>query len=145
MAEKQALSQQLIEIIRSMEADGVMDHRFRQVYTLKEVNGPFFFADLVSTFCSDSQITIRDMSLVLENPIVNYYDLEELCMKIKGGSSCIGACQMAHACGALRQAVNEKSKERCAAAVEAIKIEYLRLEGRMSNVVQLERRIDSQK
>lgn len=51
-----------------------MDSRFRMVYSLKEANGPFFFAELIPTFCSDAQTTIREMTLALYISISIDYD-----------------------------------------------------------------------
>ncbi|KAK3228503.1 hypothetical protein Dsin_000384 [Dipteronia sinensis] len=143
MADKEALVEQLFDIIHSMEEEGLVDFRFRMIYSLKEVSEPYYFAELLSTFCSDSRITIRDMTTQVLEQSINYYELEELCLKIKGGSSCLGVCRMADACGALGEAVDERSKQRCIGAVEAIKTEYLRVQDKLNNIVLLERRIVS--
>ena len=143
MADKEALKGQLFDMFRNMEEEGLVDVHFRLVYSLKEVNGPNFYVELLETFLSDSQTTIREMTQILEQPTMNYYELNELCMKIKGGSACLGACRMAHACGALRQAINEQSKQRCIASVEAIKTEFLRVREKLENITQLERIIIS--
>ncbi|KAK9190285.1 hypothetical protein WN943_018889 [Citrus x changshan-huyou] len=137
MADKVALNRQLLDTITSMEVEGLVDSRFRMVYSLKEANGPFFFAELIPTFCSDAQTTIREMTLALEQPVVNYHEMEELCMKIKGGTSCIGAHQIALACGDLRHAIDDRSKERCTVAVDAIRHEFLKLHSKMDIVLQL--------
>ncbi|KAJ4720623.1 putative Histidine-containing phosphotransfer protein [Melia azedarach] len=138
-----ALNQQLVDVMRVMEEEGLVDSRFRMVYSLKEANGPFFIAELIPTFCNDAQTTIRQMTQTLELPVMNFHEMEELCMKIKGGTSCIGAHQMALACGDLRQAIDDKSKERCIVAVDALRHEYLKLQTKMDVLLQLERRIIS--
>ncbi|KAK2634227.1 hypothetical protein Ddye_029019 [Dipteronia dyeriana] len=138
MANKEVTIEQLFDTIRTMEEEGLLDFHFRVNYSLnKEASDPYHFAELLSNFCSDSQITIRDMiSQVLEQS-VNYQELEELCLKIKGGSSCLGVCRMADACGALGEAVDERSKEKCVEAVEAIKTEYLRVQDKINNIVRV--------
>ncbi|XP_024042237.1 uncharacterized protein LOC102613240 isoform X2 [Citrus sinensis] len=120
MADKVALNRQLLDTITSMEVEGLVDSRFRMVYSLKEANGPFFFAELIPTFCSDAQTTIREMTLAF-----------------------IGAHQIALACGDLRHAIDDRSKERCTVAVDAIRHEFLKLHSKMDIVLQLERMIIS--
>ncbi|KAJ0102724.1 hypothetical protein Patl1_05922 [Pistacia atlantica] len=110
--EKEVLNQQLLGIISSMEEQDLVNPRFRMVHSLKESNGPFFFAELIPTFCSDSRTTIREMIQILEKPVVDFHLLEELCMKIKGASACIGAQQISLASGDLFRAVIDKCKER---------------------------------
>ncbi|XP_044462604.1 uncharacterized protein LOC123193611 isoform X2 [Mangifera indica] len=120
---------------------GLVNPRFRMIRTLKESNGPFFFAELIPTFCSDTRTTIRELIRILEKPVVDFHILEELCMKIKGASSCIGAHQIALASGDLFRAVTDKCKERCVVAVDAIKHEFMRLNERLDAVLQLEQKI----
>ncbi|KAK2634267.1 hypothetical protein Ddye_029059 [Dipteronia dyeriana] len=137
MADKEALIEQLFDIISSMEEEGLLDFHFRVNYSLnKEASDPYHFAELLSNFCSDAQITIRDMTSQVLEQSVNYQELEELSLKIKGGSLCLGVCLMADACGALCEAVDERSKEKCVGAVEAIKTEYLRVQDKINNIAQ---------
>ncbi|OMP10743.1 hypothetical protein COLO4_04302 [Corchorus olitorius] len=74
----EALNKQLLDIIRSMEEE--------------ENSGPFFFATTLSTFCHDSAETLRDLTQALGQTVIHYKELEELCIKMKGGaSSCVTA------------------------------------------------------
>ncbi|XVE68632.1 hypothetical protein DITRI_Ditri09bG0084400 [Diplodiscus trichospermus] len=110
---REALNMQILDIIRSMEEEGLVDHRFALVHSMKETNGPFFLAALLPTFCRDSTATLTELTVALGQPVLNYHNLVELCIKIKGSASCIGACRMALACGELWQAAeNRSSKER---------------------------------
>ncbi|XWS75280.1 hypothetical protein CRYUN_Cryun01aG0072800 [Craigia yunnanensis] len=142
---REAFNRQLLDIIHSMEEEqGLVDHRFAMAHSMKETNGPFFFAALLPTFCRDSTATLRELTVALGQPVLNYHELDELCIKIKGSASCIGACRMALACCELRRAVeNRSSKESCVTALNAMKQEFLLLQEKMDTLVQLERRIVS--
>ncbi|KAF5742606.1 histidine-containing phosphotransfer protein 1-like [Tripterygium wilfordii] len=143
MENKRALTQQLIGMIDFMEQQGLMDHRFRFAYSLKEGNGVSFFADLVYNFGTESQDTLRDLSSLLSQVVVNYEDIKVLCMKIKGASAGIGAHRMADACGQLRLAIDSQSREQCKSSVAEIMTEYLNLHPKLETILQLERRIIS--
>ncbi|KAK9282842.1 hypothetical protein L1049_011065 [Liquidambar formosana] len=143
MATTDALNHQLQDLIRAMENEGLLDKNFGIVHSLKEANSPFFLVELIPMFCTDVQTDIRKLTQTLDQPSVDYHDLEEYCIKIKGGSSCIGARRMALACVDLRRAIDNKSKEGCFLALNGIKHEFYNLRGKLDTILQLERRIIS--
>ncbi|XVF82796.1 hypothetical protein PTKIN_Ptkin16aG0078500 [Pterospermum kingtungense] len=110
----EVFNRQVHDIIRSMEEEGMVDHLFSRIYNMKESNGPLFFASLLPTFCCDSMVTLRELTIALDQPVLNYHQLDQLCIKIKGSAASIGACRMALACSELRRVIEtETSKERC--------------------------------
>ncbi|KAK3228462.1 hypothetical protein Dsin_000343 [Dipteronia sinensis] len=73
MADKEALIEQLFDIIRSMEEKGLLDFHFRVNYSLhKEACDPYYFAELLSNLCSDSQISIRGSNQSITKSLKNY-------------------------------------------------------------------------
>ena len=44
---------------------GILDHHFEVVHSLKEANSSFFFAEILPLFCQDVQTTLRDLSRTL--------------------------------------------------------------------------------
>ncbi|PPR90892.1 hypothetical protein GOBAR_AA29795 [Gossypium barbadense] len=72
---REAMNKQLLDFIHSMEQEGLVDYRFAKVHMLKESSGPFFFASLLPTFCRDSTATLRDLTVALGQPLLNYHDL----------------------------------------------------------------------
>ncbi|TYI29443.1 hypothetical protein ES332_A05G316800v1 [Gossypium tomentosum] len=141
---REAMNKQLLDFIHSMEQEGLVDYRFAKVHMLKESSGPFFFASLLPTFCRDSTATLRDLTVALGQPLLNYHDLGELCFKIRGGAACLGVCRMAHACGQLHQAVqNRATKERLITALNAAKQEFSIMQEKLETLAQLETKIVS--
>ncbi|OMO73217.1 hypothetical protein COLO4_27209 [Corchorus olitorius] len=135
---REALNWQLLDIIRSMEEEGLVDHRLAKVHSMKENSGPFFFATTLSTFCHDSTETLRDLTQALGQIAINYQELEEFCIKMRGSASCIGGCRMANACREHWRAFqNRSSRERCVTALNTTKQEFLLLQEKMNSLVEL--------
>ncbi|GMI90415.1 histidine-containing phosphotransmitter 1 [Hibiscus trionum] len=138
------LNNQVLHIIRSMQQEGMVDFRFGMVHGMKETNGPFFFASLLPTFCRDSTETFRELTAALGQTMLNYHDLVELCIKIKGSASCIGACHMADACNEVQRAAERgEDKESLLTALNAAKQVFSAVQEKMDILLQLERRIIS--
>ncbi|KAJ6311392.1 hypothetical protein OIU77_013207 [Salix suchowensis] len=108
----EALTEQLYDFIQSMEDDGIVDYHFKDRYNMKEANGPFLFIELIPTYISDSESTLEEMTTELDQPLVNFKHLEQLCTRLKGGTACIGACRVATSCGELRRAAIAKNKDK---------------------------------
>ncbi|CAK7325294.1 unnamed protein product [Dovyalis caffra] len=107
----EALTDKLYDFIQSMEDEGIVDYHFKDCYSMKEANGPFLFIEILPTYISDSETTLAQMTNLLDEPIVNYNQLEQLCIKLQGGTACIGACRMAASCGLLRHAAAAGNKD----------------------------------
>ncbi|KAF9674977.1 hypothetical protein SADUNF_Sadunf10G0183800 [Salix dunnii] len=88
LAVLEALTEQLYDFIQSMEDDGIVDYHFKDCYSMKEANGPFLFIELLPTYISDSETTLEEMTTELDQPLVDFKHLEQLCIKLKGGTSC---------------------------------------------------------
>ncbi|KAL6327273.1 hypothetical protein AAG906_017830 [Vitis piasezkii] len=140
---REALNQQLQQIVNSLKEQGILDNQFRIVHSLKESNSPFFLAEMIPMFSQNVQTILRDLTRTLEKEPVNYYDLEEYCIKLKGCTSSIGACRMALACVTLRQAVDNKNKDGCDSALNGMRHEYQNLQSSLDIILELERRIVS--
>uniref|UniRef100_A0A5B7AVM8 Histidine-containing phosphotransfer protein n=1 Tax=Davidia involucrata TaxID=16924 RepID=A0A5B7AVM8_DAVIN len=109
--ESEELNQQLLDLIKGLEQEGLVDDKFRLCHSLKEVSSPFFFAELIPTFLTDVRTVVRDMTITLDQSIMDYYVMYEYCIKLRGSATCIGACRMKIACSNLRQAIDNKSKD----------------------------------
>lgn len=135
-------NRQVQDIIRSMEEEGMVDGLFGRIHELKESNGPLFFASLLPTFSRDSTVTLRDLTVSLDQPVLNYHLLNQLIIKIKGSACSIGASRFTLACSELGRVIEtETSKERHITALNAAKRELLLLQEKMNTIVQLEMRI----
>ncbi|KAM7526796.1 hypothetical protein LguiA_016698 [Lonicera macranthoides] len=134
----EALSRKLLARIQSLEQQGFIDNHFRICHSLKEDSGLYFFVDLVPIFFSDVRTVLNDMTITLNEPVVDYDNLDEYCIKIQGSAACIGACRMRKACSNLRQAIDDKSKDRCLSRLNEIKEEFHTLQIQLDPVLELE-------
>ncbi|XP_024927073.1 histidine-containing phosphotransfer protein 5 [Ziziphus jujuba] len=141
MADKEALNRQLLQTIHSFEQEGLLNKFFITARSLKDVNGPYSFVELISTFRTETQSTLRTLTQEMDRPVVNYDEMEESCIKIKGSSSCIGIHRMALACCDLQRAIYDQSKEACFLALNRVKHEFFILQDKFDTICQLERRI----
>ncbi|GMG99475.1 hypothetical protein Nepgr_001315 [Nepenthes gracilis] len=141
MAPKEALIERMQVIISELEEEGSLDENFRVAEDLKDVTGPYFFANLVPTFLTDTRITLRDLTRLLEEPSVDFGAVVQLAIKLRGATASIGTCSMARSCGNLRRAADNQTQERCMQALNEIKLEFSRIYDRLDEIVQIERRI----
>ncbi|CAK7325295.1 unnamed protein product [Dovyalis caffra] len=141
MAALEALTDRLYGFIQSMEDEGIVDYHFEECYNMKEANGSVLFTEIIPTYISDSESTLVHMTNVLDQPIVDYNQLEQLCIKLKGGTTCIGACRMAASCGVFCQTTAARSKEDCMLMLEVIKGDFFTLRNKLETLLELEKRI----
>eukprot|EP00261_Vitis_vinifera_P038319 XP_019079562.1 PREDICTED: histidine-containing phosphotransfer protein 5 isoform X2 [Vitis vinifera] len=117
---REALNQQLQQIVNSLKEQGILDNQFGIVHSLKEYNSPFFLAEMIPMFSQNVQTILRDLTRTL-----------------------IGARRMALACVTLRQAVDNKNKDGCDSALNGMRHEYQNLQSSLDIILELERRIVS--
>uniref|UniRef100_A0A7N0T669 Histidine-containing phosphotransfer protein n=1 Tax=Kalanchoe fedtschenkoi TaxID=63787 RepID=A0A7N0T669_KALFE len=135
------LNRELLDIVRELEEEGVLDKQFLTVRSLKETSNPFFLAELIPSFTKDFLNGVQKLSDALEKPAVNFHELDQFCLKIKGSSSCFGACRLVQAIVGLRQAIGGESVDLCLAALDVVKQEWSYLETKLSHILKLEIRM----
>ncbi|KAA8518602.1 hypothetical protein F0562_016076 [Nyssa sinensis] len=136
-----ALKAQLNGFVKSMHDEGMLDSQFTQIQALQDESNPNFVAEVISLFCDDAKRIITELHKYLDQPDVDYHKLDAYVHQLKGSSSSIGAQRMKLACVDLRQASDEKNKERCLQALNKIMYEYCLLQNKFQTLVQMEKRI----
>lgn len=128
----------LLALISSMEQEGIIDKRLANARKLKEIGGPNYFVELIQNFFTDTNKTLTEMDKAFANTDLDYNQLFQLNMKIKGGVGSVGGCTMHKACQRLRQAIDRRSKEECIAEHETLKNEYQALFRKLDVIVEIE-------
>uniref|UniRef100_A0A5B6YVV2 Histidine-containing phosphotransfer protein n=1 Tax=Davidia involucrata TaxID=16924 RepID=A0A5B6YVV2_DAVIN len=136
-----ALKAQLNGFVNSMHDEGMLDSQFTQIQALQDESNPNFVTEVISLFCDDAKRIITELHKYLDQPNVDYHKLDAFVHQLKGSSSSIGAQRMKIACVDLRQASDDKSKERCLQALSKIMYEYCLLQNKFQTLVQMEKRI----
>ncbi|KAL2525960.1 Histidine-containing phosphotransfer protein 1 [Abeliophyllum distichum] len=136
-----SLNQLLLNRIGELQQQGLVDDYFRQCHSLKEDNGPLFFVELIPVFLADVRKVVKEMVKAIDQPLVDFNQMYVHCIKLKGSAACIGACRLRNACTYLRQAIDDKSRDRCHLALNDIKQEYKNLQNPLDSIVKLEQEI----
>ncbi|KAK9735027.1 hypothetical protein RND81_04G178600 [Saponaria officinalis] len=106
---KESLLRTMDAIITELEQEGLINKYFRLSSQLKEVNGPYFFANLLLTFISDTHNALMEIAKLLDEEFVNFDALDQIAIKLKGSASCIGLVCISRACANLRCGIDVKS------------------------------------
>ncbi|XP_059646721.1 histidine-containing phosphotransfer protein 2-like [Cornus florida] len=135
------LKAELNRFVNSLHEEGLLDGQFTQIQALQDASNPNFVAEVISLFCDDAERIIRELDKFLHQPDVDYHKLDAYVHQLKGSSSSIGAQRMKLACVDLRQASDDKNKERCLQALNKIMMEYFQLRREFLTLVQLEKSV----
>ncbi|PQP96509.1 hypothetical protein Pyn_16870 [Prunus yedoensis var. nudiflora] len=131
------LSQQLEELISSLQEQGILDELFDQMKAVQNEQNPCFVANLITTFLGDAENIIAQHSA----HIFNYPQVATLALTLKGSSSSVGGCRMALACSQLRDASDVNDHEECIIVLDLVNQEFLVLRENLNHIVQMERAI----
>ncbi|KAM0996805.1 hypothetical protein ACFX13_006803 [Malus domestica] len=142
------LTQQLIDFIRSLREQGILDDRFDQIKELEDEN-PGLVVEVLTVAIRSADFTIDELEKKLSGTVIYYSKVRELTHKLKGISASVGGCRVAAACIELREAYVANNKERCVAGFDVVKREYLVLRENLNHIlqsaVQIEREINANK
>ncbi|KAK9735024.1 hypothetical protein RND81_04G178600 [Saponaria officinalis] len=114
---KESLLRTMDAIITELEQEGLINKYFRLSSQLKEVNGPYFFANLLLTFISDTHNALMEIAKLLDEEFVNFDALDQIAIKLKGSASC------------------------CIQAKNEIQHEFGRIHARLDAITQLEQQL----
>ncbi|CAN6557180.1 unnamed protein product [Malus baccata var. baccata] len=140
------LTQQLIDFIRSLREQGILDDRFDQIKELEDEN-PGLVVEVLTVAIRSADFTIDELEKKLSGTVIDYSKVRELTHKLKGisASYSVGGCRVAAACIELREAYVANNKERCVAGFDVVKREYLVLRENLNHILQIEREINANK
>ncbi|KAF5727518.1 putative Histidine-containing phosphotransfer protein [Tripterygium wilfordii] len=138
-----SIKEQLTNFIRSLNERGLLDHHFDLALELQTEENPQFVSELISMFCRDAEVSIAELTTLLDQPLVDYTKAITFVHQLKGSSSSIGGCRMTLASGELRQASDKRNKERCIEALYKVKQEYQILKENLSIIAQMQNAIQA--
>ncbi|GAB2286938.1 hypothetical protein Dimus_021326 [Dionaea muscipula] len=138
---RDALAGRMQLLVLQLEQQGSLDFRFRDTIQLKEIQGPYFFANLLPNFLSDTCETLRDLTNLVGAESMNFQAVYQAAIKLKGATASLGVCRMARSCGDLHRAASNRIPIRCACAVNELRLEFTQIYNRLEEIAQLERRL----
>ncbi|KAK6944017.1 Homeobox domain [Dillenia turbinata] len=119
----------------------ILDYQFGQVMAFQDENDPNFVVDVTSIFCEDAQRTIHELSLLLNQPVVDFGAMEARLQKLRGGSLSIGAHRVNLATVEFLLAAQASNREGCLHALNKLMIEYQIVHAKFEIIVQIEQKI----
>ncbi|XP_022752589.1 histidine-containing phosphotransfer protein 1-like [Durio zibethinus] len=135
------LSEQLNNHIQTMHDQGILDHHFDHVKKLQNEGNPQFVVRVISMFFNDAETGIAQITSFLNSDDVDFAKTINYVHQLKGCSSSIGGQRMALACSELRNACDDRDKQRCLEIFERVKQEYSTLQECFNTISQMERTI----
>jgi histidine-containing phosphotransfer protein len=133
-----ALLDQQLELIKCMQAEGILDDQFSQLLQLQDESNPDFVAEVVQLYFDDSVGKIEKVYQLLSSPSPDYDELDQIVHQFKGSSASLGATYIAQLCIKLREGCQQQNAAACQQLVLQIKEAFVQLKGRLDTYLQLE-------
>ncbi|XP_047312689.1 histidine-containing phosphotransfer protein 5-like [Impatiens glandulifera] len=135
------LQRQFVDYATSLYREGFLDDQFSQLQKLQDESNPDFVVEVVSLFFEDSEKLLSNMAIALEQPMVDYKQIDAHVHQFKGSSSSIGAKRVKNVCVAFRNVCEEKNIEGCVNCLQQLKSEYNLVKNKLQNLFRLEQQI----
>ncbi|XP_057965103.1 histidine-containing phosphotransfer protein 1-like [Malania oleifera] len=135
------LQRQLINYRGSLYNEGILDDQFNQLQSLQDESNPYFVVEVVCLFFEDSEKLLNNLTITLEQPIVDFKKVDSHVHQFKGSSSSIGAQRIKNICMEFRSYCEAQNLEGCRGCLQKAKNEYLILKGKLETLFGLERQI----
>ncbi|PON80251.1 Histidine phosphotransferase [Parasponia andersonii] len=132
---------QWVDYTKSLFLEGYLDGQFLQLQQLQDESNPDFVSEVVSLFFGDSEKLLNDLTLALDQPIVNFKTVDAHVHQLKGSSSSIGAQRVKNACVAFRNFCEEQNVEACLRCLQHVKQEYYLVKNKLETLFRLEQQI----
>ncbi|XP_019197548.1 PREDICTED: histidine-containing phosphotransfer protein 1-like [Ipomoea nil] len=135
------LQKQFVDLIASLYHEGFLDDQFLQLQKLKDDSNPDFVAEVVSLFFEDSEKLISNLAKALQQPVVDYTQVDAHVHQFKGSSSSIGAQRVKNVCVSFRNFCNEKNLDGCVQCLQLVKNEFFVVKNKLETLFRLEQQI----
>ncbi|XP_019197494.1 PREDICTED: histidine-containing phosphotransfer protein 1-like [Ipomoea nil] len=135
------LQKQFVDLIASLYHEGFLDDQFLQLQKLQDDRNPDFVAEVVSLFIEDSEMLISNLAKALQQPVVDYNQVEAHVHLFKGRSSSIGAQRVKNVCVSFRNFCNEKNLDGCVQCLQLVKNEFFVVKNKFETLLKLEQQI----
>ncbi|XP_055818186.1 histidine-containing phosphotransfer protein 1-like isoform X1 [Solanum dulcamara] len=135
------LQRNFVEYMASLFREGFLDAQFSQLQQLQDDNNPDFVVEVVSLFFEDSERLLNDLTMALDQPNVDFKQVDAHVHQLKGSSSSVGAQRVKNCCVPFRNCCEEQNTEACLICLQQIKQEYLLVKNKLQTLFELEQQI----
>ncbi|KAG2316049.1 hypothetical protein Bca52824_019171 [Brassica carinata] len=135
------MQKSLQDYTKSLFVEGILDSQFLQLPQLQDESNSDFVSQVVSLFFQDSDRILNDLSLSLDQKVVDFEKVDPYVHQLKGSSSSIGAQRVKNACVVFRSFCEQKNVEACHRCLQQVKQEYYLVKNRLETLFKLEQQI----
>lgn len=133
-----AVTHNIDQLLQQAVRDGLLDDQFLQLMQLQDESNPDFVAEVVELYFEDSASKIEKMAARLQEPMVDYNEMDQIVHQFKGSSASFGARAMAALCVQLRDACHQQNQVACQQLVAHLQESFAALHERLQAFMQLE-------
>ncbi|WMV10340.1 hypothetical protein MTR67_003725 [Solanum verrucosum] len=131
------LQRSFVEYMASLFREGFLDAQFSQLQQLQDDSNPDFVVEVVSLFFEDSERLLNDLTMALDQPNVDFKQVDAHVHQLKGSSSSVGAQRVKNCCVPFRNCCEEQNTETCLRCLQQIKQEYLLVKNKLQTLFEL--------
>lgn len=135
------LQKQFVDFSRTLYREGFLDDQYVQLQKLQDESNPDFVIEVVSLFFEDSEKILNNLAIALQQPVVDFKQVDAHVHQFKGSSSSIGAHRVKSLCVAFRNFCEEKNLDGCVRCLQQLKHEYYLVKNNLETLFRLERQI----
>eukprot|EP00879_Flechtneria_rotunda_P024406 GHRR01025870.1.p1 GENE.GHRR01025870.1~~GHRR01025870.1.p1 ORF type:complete len:150 (+),score=56.97 GHRR01025870.1:970-1419(+) len=138
MTQLMAINQHLEQVVKQMQADGLLDEQFGQLLALQDDSNPDFVSEVVQLYFEDSVGKIEKVYQLLSQPMPDFEELDQIVHQFKGSSASLGAQHIAQLCIKLRESCQQRNAGACQQLVQQVQEAFMQLKSRLDIFLQLE-------
>ncbi|KAM0948561.1 putative signal transduction histidine kinase, phosphotransfer (Hpt) domain, HPT domain superfamily [Dioscorea sansibarensis] len=137
MASVQELKRSLADLKYSIAREKILNAVYDELYEY----GYSFAAETITLFLSEAEKTLTELTVRLNQEIVNFHMLEVVVHRLKGSGLSVGAARMADACLTMATHCDAANKQGCVVSLNRVKEEYQLLMSKIESIRKLENEI----
>ncbi|KAM7259639.1 hypothetical protein ACFE04_015380 [Oxalis oulophora] len=141
MNANQLMQKNYLDYVRRLFMDGTLDGQFCNIQGLNDMETPNFSKELVSVFFDDSEQVLNDLASALNQPNVDFKNLNVLVHKFIGSSCSVGARRITNACIGFRDYSEQQDVSGCMESLQQVKHEFNRVKAKIEALFEMEQQI----
>lgn len=138
MDQLSAVNQGIEQLVVQLQTEGILDDQFHQLMQLQDESNPDFVAEVVELYFEDSVGKLQKIESMLNCPVPDFNELDQLVHQFKGSSASLGAQMIAQLCVRFREVCQSNNVAGCKLLLGQMREAYSLLKQRLELFSQLE-------
>ncbi|KAJ7972855.1 Histidine phosphotransfer protein [Quillaja saponaria] len=137
------LQRTLIEHQANLFREGYLDDQFTQLQKLQDESSPDFVLEVVTMYFDDSENLLGNMARALEQPIVDFKQVDSYVHQYRGSSASVGAARVKNVCANFRNFCESQNHEGCLKSLQNLRNEFSLLRTNLQYLFGLQREVQA--